>query len=124
MSLPDQPPAASSPPNGAAAPALMTQGPDMADLRLDLEGLPSSPWNQEVIRLLVVAFKAMGDAEGTLPDEVARELISNKLLNLRKVWNTANSWMKSDGQEETQEDIHARLDKMRTETDKCKRRHR
>lgn len=96
----------------------------MQDLRLDLEGLPSSPWNQEVIRLLMVAFKAMGEDEGNLPDEIAEELISNKLLHLRRVWNTANSRIKLDGQEETQEEIHTRLDKTRVEMDKTKRRHR
>jgi hypothetical protein len=82
----------------------------------------SSPWNEEVIRLLLLAFKEMGEPEKGQTEDAVRPVLKLKLNRMRQAWKSANAKIKADGTEETEEEIQTRLLRQRMEMDQMKRR--
>jgi hypothetical protein len=86
------------------------EGPQSEDLRVDMNSPPSSLWNQEVVRILLSKFNAMGEDERQMHQATVKEILEEKLVRLRKNWRSANARYKEDGAVETVEEIEARLD--------------
>jgi hypothetical protein len=84
--------------------------PDKDELRFDMTEGPDSQWNNVVIRILTRRLQeAAGDRLPSRPREYYLDLVREKFKRARNAWKRAQPKVSLDGQNETPDDVAARV---------------